>query len=61
MILNPNASDKFWIQEFTNWLNETKEQDVADLEWKNMLKDWKDQDRNNEKNRTLEKLFRDGR
>jgi hypothetical protein len=22
-----------------------------------MLKDWKDQDRNNEKNRTLEKLF----
>jgi hypothetical protein len=26
-----------------------------------MLKDWKDQDRNNEKNRTLEKLFRDGR
>jgi hypothetical protein len=57
MILNPNASDKFWIQEFTNWLNETKEQDVADLEWKSMLKDWKDQDRNNEKNRTLEKLF----
>jgi hypothetical protein len=57
MILSPIASDKFWIQEFTNWLNETKEQDVPDWEWKKMLKDWKDQDRNNENNRTLEKLF----
>ena len=62
MILNPNASDKFWIQEFTNWLNETREQDITDLNWKNMVVDWKRQAPDDKKDqRSLEKLFRDGR
>jgi hypothetical protein len=62
MILSPSASDKFWIQEFTNWLNETKEQDVSDLMWKNMLSDWKRQATDDKKDqRSLERLFTEGR
>lgn len=54
MVLNPMASDKFWIQEFTSWLNETKPSDVSDPDWNWMLKEWQGQPENK---RNLRKLF----
>ena len=50
--------DKRWIEEFTAWLNDTKEQDVTDSRWKNMISDWKGQATDDKKDqRSLEKLF----
>ena len=50
--------DKRWIEEFTAWLNDTKEQDVTDPRWKDMLIDWKKQAEDDKKDqRSLYKLF----
>jgi hypothetical protein len=57
MTLNPNTSSNngFWIQEFTNWLNNTKVEEVSDESWKQMIVDWKNLD---ESNRSLKNLFK---
>ena len=56
MTLNPNTSSNngFWIQEFTNWLNNTKVEEVSDESWKQMIVDWKELD---ESKRSLKNLF----
>jgi hypothetical protein len=56
MTLNPNTSSNngFWIQEFTNWLNNTKVEEVSDESWKQMIVDWKKLD---ESKRSLKNLF----
>lgn len=55
MVLNPMASDKFWIQDFTSWLNETNIKDVNDWPWKWMLEEWKNE--TDERKRDLKTLF----
>ena len=61
MVLNPNISgDKFWIQEFTKWLNERAEKSdysSAPSVWQDMINDWKKQDPNDKTKRDLQKLF----
>ncbi len=40
MSLGPNSQNKFWIQQFTGWLN-TVEENRLELRWKQMVKDWR--------------------
>ena len=55
MVLNPDASDEFWIWEFTNWLNGTKPTEVSDTDWSAMLSDW--QSEPDKTKRDLKELF----
>ena len=57
MTLNPDIGDKFWIQEFTKWLDERADKNdytAAPSDWKNMIWDWKKYDKDK---RDLQKLF----
>lgn len=54
MVLNPNASDQFWRQEFTKWLNKTESTDVSQPDWREMLVRWHEK---KEEERDLSKLF----
>lgn len=59
MVLNPNASDQYWVGEFTKWLNERVDKnDYAWIlpPWKKMIDDWKNIDSDKSK-RTLKVLF----
>ncbi len=60
MKLNPNTSDKFWIQQFTDWLNKRVEEgDYINFkpEWMKMIEDWKSLNQKEPTKRTLEDLF----
>ena len=56
MILNPDASDKWWQWRFEIWLTKMKgrESEITDQVWRNMITRWND----NEEDRTLEKMFK---
>lgn len=60
LVLNPNTPDKFWIEEFEGWLEESKGEQFIWVEngniWKKMVEWWnKEEDRDN---RTLEAMFK---
>ena len=60
MILNPNASDKFWIQQFKDWLNERVDKNdygADPKEWRNMIDDWKNINPTDKSKRDLKILF----
>ena len=60
MILNQNASDPFWIQQFTEWLNdrvEEKDYRAASQDWQKMIKDWEWINPTDKSKRDLKTLF----
>ena len=57
MTLNPQtaSNDGFWIEQFKNWLNNVKENDLSkESVRRSMAKTWKKWD---EKDRSLDRLF----
>ncbi len=55
MVLDPNASDKFWQNKFSDWMDDVNIGEINDRDWYNMVSRWKD---NKNNGRTLAKMFR---
>lgn len=54
MILNPNATNRIWIEEFTAWLNTVKIGEITDNRWRDIVSAWQGR---KEEERDLKKLF----
>ena len=54
MILNPNATNKICIEEFTAWLNTVKISEINDNRWRDIVSAWQGR---KEDDRDLKILF----
>jgi hypothetical protein len=53
MTLDPSSSNKFWLNQFKEWLNTVEKGDVSEDVWKDMIQSRRDQDPENKDKRDL--------
>ena len=58
MTLDPSSSNKFWLNQFKDWLDNVNKGDVSENVWKDMIQSRRDQDPENKDKRDLWKLFK---
>lgn len=58
MTLDPSSSNKFWLNQFKDWLDNVDKGDVSENVWKDMIQSRRDQDPENKDKRDLWKLFK---
>ena len=58
MTLDPSSSNKFWLDQFKDWLDNVNKGDVSEDVWKDMIQSRRDQDPENKDKRDLWTLFK---